>query len=835
MLGEFRYALRSLARSRGFTIAAILTLAIGIGAATAIYSVVDTVLLQPLPFPDSDRLVRLIEHFPTNVPTRPVMQRGITHQEFLDWRGQSKTLQDATAVIGMAQRMVKTPDGAAGLWGVAVSSNLFEMLRVQAMLGRTLSAADDLNPDVVVLSHDTWRRHFRSDPAILGKAIELRAGALVTPRPPRVLTVVGVLPADFELTTGAADYFAPIVLAPGSGSPQVITLARLAPGVSLEAASEEATRMGNAIRPAWPADRPPLEGPRFEVLNVKDEAVAPLRPALRVLLAAVGIVLLIVCANVANLMLARGTARQRELAVRLAIGASRMQVIRQVFAESILLAVAGGALGAVLGAAGVILVKQLAVVDAPGIFRLMFGDTILPRAHEVAVSWRLAAIAFSVAAITCIAFALLPALNLSRVNQLQTLAGRGTGATGHAARLRSLLVVGQLALATTLLVGAALLVGSFARLSTFDKGYDAANVLAFNLLFPDQYSTARKGEVIETLLGRFRANPEVRAAGFARHGLLIGEELYVGTFVPPGRTREEMRGIRTRSVSDGFLTAMAVPILEGREFSPEDSGSAPLVIVMNRSAAKRYFGDRSAIGQQMTWHVGKGSSQATVIGVVEDVRQESATDPLVPEIFFDYRQFLARFDGDRPQGQNETAIGFLSFALRTAGDPGSQVPRVREVINGVDPNIGIDAIVPLEKLEASSRARERFYAVLLGIFAAVAGLLGSIGVYGVLSYAVTQRTQEIGVRVALGALRSQVLWLILRRGGVLTAAGIVLGLGGAGGAARYLQSMLFGVKPTDATTFAAVAAAFAAVAMAACYLPARRATTVDPVVALRHE
>jgi putative ABC transport system permease protein len=296
-----------------------------------------------------------------------------------------------------------------------------------------------------------------------------------------------------------------------------------------------------------------------------------------------------------------------------------------------------------------------------------------------------------------------------------------------------------------------------------------------------------------------------------------------------------MRGLRPRSVSDGFLTAMAVPILEGREFSPADSGSAPLVIVMNRSATKRYFGDRSAIGQQMTWHVGKGSSQATVIGVVEDVRQESATDPLVPEIFFDYRQFLARFDGDRPQGQNETAIGFLSFALRTAGDPGSQVPRVREVINGVDPNIGIDAIVPLEKLEASSRARERFYAVLLGIFAAVAGLLGSIGVYGVLSYAVTQRTQEIGVRVALGALRSQVLWLILRRGGVLTAAGIVLGLGGAGGAARYLQSMLFGVKPTDATTFAAVAAAFAAVAMAACYLPARRATTVDPVVALRHE
>jgi putative ABC transport system permease protein len=834
MIGDFRYALRSLARSRGFTVAAILTLAIGIGAATAIYSVVDTILLRPLPFPDSDRLIRLIEHFPTNVSTRPVMERGITHQEFLDWRGRSKTLQDATAAIGMAQRMVKTPDGAAGLWGLAVSGNIFEMLQVHALLGRTLTSADDANPDVVVLSHDTWQRHFRSDPAILGKTIELRVGALLAPRPPRLLTVVGVLPADFEFPTGTADYFAPIVVAPGTDS-QVITLARLAPGVSLQAASEEATQMGNAIRPPWPADRPALERPRFEVLSVKDEAVAPLRPALRVLLAAVVVVLLIVCANVANLMLARGTARQRELAVRLAIGASRMQIVRQVFAESIVLALAGGTIGALLGAAGVVLVKQLAVVDAPGMFRLMFGQTILPRANEVAVNWRLAAIAITVAAITCVACALLPALHLSRVNQLQTLGGRGSAATGHVARLRSLLVVGQLALATVLLVGAALLIGSFTRLATFDKGYDPSNVLSFNLLFPDQYSTARKGEVIETLLGRFRANPNIRAAGFARHGLLIGEELYVGTFVPPGKTREEMKGVRTRSVSDGFLTAMAVPILEGREFSPADSGTAPLVIVLNRSAAARYFGDRSPVGQQMTWYVGKTSAQATVIGVVEDIRQESATDPLVAEIFFDYRQYLARFSVDRPEGQNETAIGFLSFALRTAGDPGAHVPHVREVLNGVDPNIGIDAIVPLERLEASSRARERFYAVLLGVFAAVAGLLGSIGVYGVLSYAVTQRTQEIGVRVALGAQRSQVLSLILRRGVMLTAAGITLGLAGAAATSSYLQSMLFGVQPTDAATFAAVAAGFAAVAIAACYLPARRATAVDPVVALRHE
>jgi putative ABC transport system permease protein len=832
---ELNYAVRTLVRTPGFTIATICTLAIGIGAATAIYSVVDTILLRPLPFPGGDRIVRLVEHFPTNVPTRPVMERGITHQEFLDWRGRSKSLQDATAVIGMAQRTVKTPDGSTGLWGLAVSGNVFQMLQVRALRGRTLTAADDASPDVVVLSHDTWRRHFRSDATIIGKTIELRTGALSGPRPPRVLTVVGVLPADFEFPTGSGDYFAPIVLTPDSGSLRVTLLARLAPGVSLREASDEATLMGNAIRPAWPADRPALGRPRFEVLSVKEETVASLRPALRVLLAAVIVVLLIVCANVANLMLARGTARQRELAVRFAIGASRMQIVRQVFAESIVLTITGGAIGAVLGAAGVTMVKQLAVVDAPGIFRFTFGSTVLPRANEVAVDWRLAAIAFSVAAISCVTFALLPALHLSRLNQLQALGGRGSGATSHVARLRSLLVVGQLALATVLLVGAALLIGSFSRLATFDKGYDPSNVLSFNLLFPDQYSTARKGEVIETLLGRFRANPNIRAAGFARHGLLIGEELYVGTFVPPGQNREEMRGVRTRSVSDGFLSAMAVPILEGREFSPSDNGTAPLVIVMNRSAQTKYFGNASAVGRQLTWYVGKSSAPATVIGVAEDIRQESVTDPLVPEIFFDYRQFLARFDNDRPQGQNETAIGFLSFALRTAGDPGLQVPAVREVINAVDANIGIDTIVPLEQLEASSRARERFYAVLLGVFATVAGLLGAIGVYGVLSYAVTQRTQEIGVRVALGAQRSQVLSLIIRRGVVLTTTGIALGLVGAMATTRYLQSMLFGIEPTDVSTFAAVAAAFSAVAMAACYLPARRATAVDPVVALRHE
>jgi putative ABC transport system permease protein len=836
-MSDFSYAVRSLARSRGFTIAAILTLSIGIGATTAIYSVVDTILLQPLPFPDSDRLVRVIENAPPFAPGRPIVQRGISHQEFLDWRTRAKTLTDPAAVIEMSQRMVKTPDGAAGLWGAMVSSNAFALLQTNPALGRTLGPGDDANPEVVVLGHATWQRHFHGDPAIVGKALEFRTGALLAPIPPRFLTVVGVMPASFEFPTGALDFFTPIALDPSKRSPGITMIARLAPGASLQAATEEATLMGSAIRPPWPANMTPLTVPRFEAQSLKERAVSGLRPALRVLLAAVVVVLLIVCANVASLLLARGTARRRDIAVRLAIGASRGRIVRQILTECVVLAGAGGVLGALLGAAGVAMVKQLATVEAPGIFRLMFGDSILPRGQEVGVDLKVLGVALAIAAVTSLLFGLLPALHLSRTNHLHAMGSRGSGSGRGESRVRAMLVVGQLVLATVLLVGAGLLANSFIKLSTFDKGYNPANVLAFNLLFPDQYSTAHKGEVIETLLGRFRANPGVRAAGFTRHGLLIGEELTIGTFVPPGKTLEDMRDnrSRTRSVSDGYLTAMGVPILEGRELSPADSAAAPGAIVLNRSAAQKFFGAASPVGQRMDWHVGKVQAQMTVVGVVEDVRQRAATDALVPEIFFDYRQYLALIDRDAPQRQNEGAIGFLSFALRTTGPPETLVPVVRETVSALDPNIGIDAILPMDRLEASSTARERFYAVMLGVFAGVAGLLAAIGIYGVLAYSVVQRTQEIGIRMALGAQRGQVLALVLRKGVALAAIGIAIGLVGAAAGARYLQGMLFGIEPLDPVTFALVGIAFALVATLASYLPARRATEVDPIVALRVE
>ena len=835
---DVRYAIRSLLRTPAFTAATVLTLAIGIGAATAIYSVVDTILFRPLPFPGGDRLVRLVEYGPHFREGQPPLQRGITYQEHQGWRDRAKTIDEAAAIIGMSQRMVKTSDGAAGLWGAMVSGNIFSLLQTRPHLGRTLQPGDDADPTVVVLSHDTWRRHYHSDPLIVGRTLEVRMGALLAARPPLFLTVIGVLPQDFEFPTGTLDFVMPIALDPSRPSPGVTTIARLATGFSIGAATQEANAMGTAMRPAWPADKVPPSGPRFEYQSVKERLVAPLRPALRVILAAVAVLLLIVCANAANLLLARGASRRREIAVRLAVGASRTQVFRQILLECALLAAAGGVLGAMLGAAGVVLVRQLATVDAPGIFRLMFGASILPRAAEVAIDWRLFGVAFAIAAVTAFTFGLLPALQLSRADHLRSMGSRGGGTSRGESRLRSALTLAQLTMATVLLTGAALLTHSFITLSTFNKGYDPAHVLAFNLLFPDTYSTARKGETIEALLARFRSNPDVRAAGFARHGLLIGEELYIGRFVPPGKTFAEVekdRGVRTRSVSDGFLTAMGVPILQGRDLSPADSGDAPGAIVINRSAASRYFGETNPIGQTMEWVVGKTQSNMTVVGVAEDVRQEEATDPLVPEIFVDYRQFLSFHDVDAPQRQNESAIGFLSFALRTTGDPEALVPSVRQSIVAIDPNIGIDAIVPMERLEASSRSRQRFYAVMLGVFAGVSALLAAIGVYGVLAYAVTQRTKEIGVRMALGAGAGQVMALIMRRGLALTAIGVALGLVAAAVGARSIESMLFGIRPLDPPTFAAVAIGFAIVAALASYFPARHATHVDPAVTLRDE
>ena len=399
----------------------------------------------------------------------------MTYQEFLEWRARSTTLADAFAV-STGENVVRTREGMARLWGATLSANTFTVLGAGAELGRTLVADDAANPNVVVLSFDTWRRLFDSDPAAVGATIEFRAdfNASLTPElvPPRLMTIVGVMPAAFELPSGPMDYYTPLVVDGSKRSPRVTLFGRLRPGVSLTAALEEANVIGSAIVPPPPANAPALNVPRFEVRGVKERMVEGLRPALRVLFAAVAAVLLIVCANVANLLLARGTTRQREIAVRMAIGASRTRIVQQVLAECVVLAAAGGVLGAAVGAAGVALVKSLTAVDAPGIFRLGFGTSILPRGHEVGVDPKLFAIAFGIAAITSVMCGVLPALHMSRTSSLHAMGSRGSNSGRREPRIRAALVVGQLAMATVLLVSAGLLINSFVKLSTVERGYD---------------------------------------------------------------------------------------------------------------------------------------------------------------------------------------------------------------------------------------------------------------------------------------------------------------------------------------------------------------------------
>ena len=841
---DTRYAIRLLRRAPGFAIVAVLTLGLGIGATTTISSVVDTILLQPLPFADSDRLVRIFENVPSPVAGRPPVQRGPTYQEFPDWRARSTTLADAFAVT-MAETVVQTSEGRARLWGGMTSANTFAMLGTRATLGRTLDPGDDANPNVVVLSFDAWRRLFHADPGAIGSTLEFRADFNASYRPelerPRLMTVVGVMPPAFELPTGPMDYYTPFVVNSSRRSPEVTMIGRLRPGVSFSAALEEANGIGSAIRPPRPADAPALTVPRFGVQSVKDRLVQDLRPALRVLLMAVAVVLLIVCANVANLLLARGTARRRELAVRFAVGASRGRIVRQILTECMLLALAGGALGAMLGAAGVTLVKRLTSMDAPGIFRLGFGTSILPRGNEIGVDPRMFGIAFGIAVITCLIFGVLPALHASRPYSLHAMGSRGGGSGRGESRIRAALVVGQLVMATVLLVCAGLLIHSFVKLSTVDRGYDPANVLAFQLVMPTDYPVARKAGTIDAILARLRAFPDVESAGFTRAGILIGEAITIGTFVPPGHTLDEMRADAkrplVRAVSSGYLTAVGARLLDGRDFDATDTAASTRVVVISRTVARRYFGAASPVGQSVDWYVGGGVSPMQVVGVVEDIRNTSPEREPNPEVFVEYRQLLTlqQHWGDSAQRQEQLAIGFLSFAVRTRTDPASVGPMVSRTIRAVDPNAGIDAMIPMDQLAANYVARPRFYAVLLGLFAGVAGVLAAIGIYGVIAYAVVQRSREIGIRMALGAQRAQVLALVLRGGVILTTVGISLGLASAFAASRVLQSMLFGVTPVDPKTFAAVSITFGAVALVACYVPARRATTVDPMVVLRTE
>ncbi|HEY7056523.1 MAG TPA: ABC transporter permease [Vicinamibacterales bacterium] len=786
---DLRYAARLLVRTPAFTAIAVLTLGLGIGANTAIFSIVNAVLLRPLPYKDADRLVRIVH---TNPGADAVQDRRVSsmnQEQFLQWRARTRTL----SYLAVFDRYTMTLTGRAEparLAGAAVSPALFPMLGASPEIGRGFDDADERpgGGKVVVLSHQMWQRYFGLDPGIVGRTVSLDGSAH---------TVAGVMPASFEFPDKATLFWTPFVLAPPAQVPgggeviMVQAIGRLKDGVSLDQAAAEANT---------PAVIAGLEG-RIEVLRLKDELVAPFRPALTILLASGGFVLLIACANVANLLLSRAATRQQEIIVRSFLGASRGRLVRQVLTESLLLAALGGAAGMLLSYWGIPIVAAL----DPG---------NIPRLNETRLDALVFLFSSAVSLVTGICFGLAPALHVSRADRAPVF--RGT-------RVRSLLGAGQVALAMMLLVGAGVLIRGFIKVSDVARGFNPENALTFELALPEaRYPKVKRMQLLEAFLARLRAEPGVGAASLSDS--LPSQAAHMGAVSmrrdPDGRLVVSDR-MDIRIVSADFFKATGMTLVDGRTFDDGDRAGRPLVALINKTMARERFGGENPIGQSVRG-VLEGEGPARVIGVVDDVRPAGIDARIRAEIYLDFRQ--AGLD-DMP----------MVFALRTSSDPAAVVTRARTHLKQVGSQLILENVATMSQRITDTVAQPRFYAAILGAFAAIALALAAVGLYGVMSYSVSQRTKEIGIRMALGARRSDVIGLVAGQGMAFTIAGIAAGLAGAFAVTRFLESMLFGLSPFDPPTVAGVSALLAVVAALAIYVPTRRATRVDPLVALRYE
>jgi putative ABC transport system permease protein len=829
---DLRHALRSLRRTPGFTTIAVLTLALGIGANTAIFSVVNAVLLRPLPYAHADRLVRLVATVPAQasggVPRRGIVRMSAAELEQLRMHVRS------LANVGTSNWDLMNLRGRdPRLQGAVVSAELLQMLGARPLIGRLLMASDEAPgaAPVILLSYSAWRQHFGADPGILGKTATF--DAVLGPPVRTDYSIVGVMPDSFQFPDRRTRVWRSPRLAPvagGRGVPSAPVLARLADGVELPAAAAEVSALVREIRDGQRDNATT----RYELVREQDEIVNPVKPALLVLTVAVGFVLLLACVNVANLLLARAAARQREFVIRGALGAGRSRLVRQLLTESVTLAVVGGIAGTILAFGGVRLLRSLATT----ISRLDLGNQLsFPRIDEIGIDpWVLMfSIGTSVAA--GVLFGLAPALRHARSDTTAALRDGGHATVsgfGVARRvsLRSALVVAEIGIAMVLLAGGGLLIRSFARLSGVDAGYHPAHVLTFQVaVAADRYPPTRLKAFAEELVARLRSVPGVERAAYANQlpmvSLINSFPLRAAPFQEtPGRPPEPPPAGTPdiRLVSRDYLKVMGIRLIAGRDFGDEDGPSRPRVLLINEALARRDFAGRNPVGE--TVYIGRYPEPWQIVGIVGDVRQFGLDLEPQPQFFADLRQWSN--DGlVFPAG--------AYYAARTTGDPVSLVPRLRSILRQLDPEATLFYVAPMEQVVASTISRPRLYAVLLGIFAAVGVGLAVIGVYGVMAYSVAQRTREIGIRVALGAPRAQVVALVVRQSAVLTGIGIVIGLSGAAMLSRYLESLLFGVTPLDPATFAFAAMLFMVAALAAAYGPTRRATRVNPLVALRTE
>jgi predicted permease len=817
---DVRYGARMLLKNPGITFVVILALALGIGANTAIFSVVDAVLLKPLPYPESDRLVFL------NETSRSMDEISVSYPNFTDWRNQNQSFEK----IGVYNRSSYNLTGVGEAERIVtgqVSADLFSALRVNPFMGRLFTNDEDKPgaTPVVVLSYPLWQRRFGGQAGILNQQLTLNS---------KSYTVIGIMPAGFQFPT-RVEMWVPVGQLSGDpgwqqrgNHPGLYGVARLKPGVTFAQAKAEMDNIGANLEKQYQDSN---AGNGVGVRPLLELFVSDIRRALWVLFAAVAFVLLIACANIANLLLARAQSRQKEMAIRSAMGAGRWRIARQLLTESVLLALIGGSLGILFARWGIALI-------------LYISPDAIPRAKEISLDWRVLVFTIGLSFVTGFLFGLVPALQAGVVDVHETLKETGRGTSGKH-WLRSSLVIAEVATTLVLLVGAGLMIRSFYRLQQVNPGFSYDHLTSFSVSLPiKKYSNNEQQEQFyNRLLENLRGLPGVEATA-AASGLPLGNNGWQTSFTVDGQPpppRDQTPLMEACLVTPDYFRAMNIPLRSGRYFNDHDDRSALVgkdlskysetereiaalnSIVIDEEFARRYWPNEDPVGKRI--RLGNDTDPKTpvltVLGVVGRVKMEGlGTDSKRVQGYFPFAQI--------PNGS-------MTVILKAAGDPNQLISAVRSQVKAVDPDQPIYSIKSMDEIRAESVAPERLNLTLLSLFAGIALVLAIVGIYGVMSYTVTQRTHEIGIRMAIGAQPRDVFRMVIRQGMLLALIGVVCGLVGAFGLTRLMASMLFGVEPTDPVTFAAIAVLLTGVALIACYVPGRRATKVDPVISLRYE
>jgi putative ABC transport system permease protein len=801
---DVRYGFRMLWKSPGFTVVAVLALALGVGANTAIFSVVNAVLLRPLPYAEPERLVILWEKGATQ-------DTSVSYPNFLDWRAQTQAFEQLAAFRRESFNLVGAGGEPERLAGRMVSASFFSTLGIRPFKGRDFPPEEDRvgGNKLVILSHGFWQRRFGGDENVIGQQLNLNNQSY---------SVIGITPSSFRYGSETDIY---VLIGQGEekvytergNHPGIYVIGRLKPGLNLEQGRADMDTIMARLGQQYPdtnTDR------RIHIESLYDNTVEDVRPALLILLGAVGFVLLIACANVANLLLARSAVRQREIAIRTALGAGRRRIMRQLLTESVLLSLIGGGAGLLLALWGTDALKSLVPGD-------------IPRLDESGLDLRVLSFTMLVSVITGIVFGIAPAAQASRLDLNEALKEGERGSTGSRHRLRGALVIGEIAIALVLLIGAGLMLKSLWRLQSVNTGFDAKNLLTMQLSYrarPDEGQKARS--FFEQLKEGIKGLPGVESVAFSNGVPFLGaaEDSFWVEGRPKLKPTDEMMAVMYNTTPEYFRT-MGIDLKKGRYLNAQDRANSQPVVVIDETLAQKYFPNEDPIGQ----HLVNDPEQPTyeIVGVVEHVKHYGldGESPVDPQFYFALEQVPDKFF--------PIVVKRMSLLVRTSGDPLSLVDSVRRQVLAADNNQPVYNARTMEQVINESIAPRRFAMLLLTIFAGVALLLAAVGIYGVMSYSVTQRTHEVGVRIALGASVPDILKLIVGQGMLLVVAGVGIGLVVALVLTRLMSSLLFGVSATDPVTFIALSLLLAGVALLACYIPARRATKVDPMVALRYE